>query len=96
MLHVKAKISLFKGSAYRKTPFTDGYKPLFNFVENMKKSGKISLINKKEFAPGEEAEVEITFLDKNYLGSDFGKGKEFTFGEGQHIFGEGKIIKVLN
>ncbi len=96
MLYVRAKISLFKGSTYRKTPFTDGYKPSFNFVDNMKKSGKISLLNKKEFVPGEEAEVEITFLDKKYLGSDFGNGKEFTFGEGQHILGEGKIIEVLN
>ncbi len=96
MLNVRAKIKLFSGDLYRKTPFTNGYKPLFNFVNNMKKSGKITLINKKEFIPGEEGEVTITFLDKNYLGADFGNGKQFTFSEGTHILGEGRILEIIN
>lgn len=96
MLNVRAIIKLYRGKLYRKTPFTDGYKPLFNFIEDMKKSGKITLINKDEFVPGEEGEVKITFLDKNYLGPDFGNGKEFTFSEGTHILGEGRILEVIN
>lgn len=96
MLSVRAIIKLYSGDLYRKTPFTNGYKPLFNFINNMKKSGKITLINKAEFIPGEEGEVNITFLDKDYLGADFGKGKNFTFSEGTHILGEGKILEIIN
>ena len=96
MLNVRAIIKLYRGEPYRKTPFTDGYKPLFNFIKNMKKSGKITLTNRNEFSPGEEGEVTITFLDKNYLGSDFGNGKEFTFSEGTHVLGEGRILEVMN
>jgi len=69
---------------------------LFNFINQMKKSGKITLIDKNEFIPGEEGEVKITFLDKNYLGSDFGDGKEFTFSEGTYILGEGRILEVIS
>jgi hypothetical protein len=96
MINVRAIIKLYKGDLYRKTPFNSGYKPLFNFVNDMKKSGKITLESKSEFKPGEEAEVKITFLDMNYLGSDFGNGKNFTFSEGTHILGEGKILEIIH
>lgn len=96
MISVRAIIKLYKGDLYRKTPFVNGYKPLFNFVNEMKKSGKITLLNKNEFKPGEEDEVKITFLDANYLGSDFGTGKSFTFSEGTHILGEGRVLSVIN
>ncbi|MEX8547014.1 MAG: hypothetical protein V5804_05370 [Mucilaginibacter sp.] len=96
MLNVRAFIKLYQGNLYRKTPFASGYKPSFNFVADMKKTGKITLLDKKEFTPGEEGEVEIAFLDKDYLGNDFGDGKKFTFSEGTHILGEGRILKVIN
>ena len=96
MINVRAVIKLYRGDLYRKTPFSNGYKPLFNFVNDMKKSGKITLLNKEEFNPGEEGEVKITFLDNNYLGSDFGDGKKFTFSEGTHILGEGRILEVIH
>lgn len=95
MLNVKAFIKLYQGNLYRKTPFASGYKPSFNFIDTMKKTGKITLLGKEKFIPGEE-EVEIAFLDEQYLGSDFGKGKHFTFSEGTHILGEGKILEVNN
>ena len=96
MVNVKAIIKLYSGDLYRKTAFNTGYKPLFNFVNNMKKSGKIILLNKEQFNPGDEGEVKITFLDNSYLGSDFGNGKNFTFSEGTHILGEGHILEVIN
>jgi len=96
MINVRAIIKLYRGDLYRKTPFSNGYRPLFNFVNDMKKSGKITLVNQDEFKPGEEGEVKITFLDNNYLGSDFGNGKAFTFSEGTHILGEGKILEIIH
>ena len=96
MVSVRAIIKLYEGKDYRKTPFNDGYKPLFNFVSDMKKSGKITLLNKDEFKPGDEGEVNITFLDHKYLGPDFGNGKEFTFSEGTHTLGEGKVLEVIH
>ena len=96
MVKVKAKIKLYAGEPYRKTPFTNGYRPLFNFISDMKKSGQIMLLNKSKFKPGDEDDVEITFIDNNYLGSDFGKGKTFTFGEGSQVLGEGQILEVYN
>jgi len=92
MIIVKAYIKLYEKG--RKTPFKTGYKPLFNFIEEMKTSGKIDLINKSEFFPGEEGEVKINFLNKNYLGNDFDVGKKFTFGEGGIALGEGVIICI--
>ncbi|HWD88178.1 MAG TPA: hypothetical protein VG367_08630 [Mucilaginibacter sp.] len=62
----------------------------------MNKSGKITLLNRDTFSPGDEGEVKITFIDNNYLGSDFGRGKKFTFGEGAHILGEGKVLEIIN
>jgi len=96
MLNVKAQIKLYKGRDFRQTPFADGYRPLFNFVSDMKKSGRINLIDTKLFSPGDEGIVTISFIDEKYLGNDFGKGKEFTFGEGPHVLGEGKVLEVIN
>ena len=96
MINVRAIIKLYRGDLYRKTPFINGYKPLFNFVNDMKKSGRITLVNKDRFSPGEEGEVEIAFIDNNYLGADFGNGKKFTFSEGTHILGEGKILEIIH
>lgn len=95
MIKVRAKIKLFKGENKRQTPFTTGYRPLFQFIEEMKTSGQITLINQKEFSPGEEGLVEIIFLHQDYLGRDFGVGKTFSFYEGKEPLGEGKIIELL-
>lgn len=61
MIKIKAKIKLFKGAKVRKTPFTDSYRPLFNFIKNMKISGQIKLLDRTEFYPGDEGIVEIVF-----------------------------------
>lgn len=93
MIKVKAYIKLFKKG--RKTPFHSGYRPLFNFVADMRTSGKIELLDKDEFYPGDEGLVKISFLNGDYLGDDFKKGKAFTFGENEEPLGEGVINEIL-
>lgn len=91
MIRIKAIILLYKGE--RKSPFSNGYRPLFNFIETMKVSGKIMLPSgKREFLPGEKGQVDIIFLNKNFLGDTFGKGAKFSFGEGAEPLGEGEVL----
>ncbi len=90
MIKTRAHIKLFERG--RKTPFVNGYRPLFSFAKEMKTSGSITLIDKDEFHPGEEGEVEIIFLNLKYLGSSFDKGSKFSFGEGGPSLGEGEIL----
>ena len=93
MVKIRAYIKLYEKG--RKTPFYSGYRPLFNFIEEMKTSGRIDLIDKELFFPGEEGEVEILFLNRNYLGDDFNIGKMFLFGEGEIPLGEGVVKEIL-
>ena len=79
----------------RKTPFYTGYRPLFNFINNLKTSGQINWIHQDQFNLGEEGEVEITFLNQNYLGEDFDVEKAFFFGEGMAPLGEGVVKAIL-
>ena len=95
MIKVKAKIKLYKTVSGRKTQFSSGYRPLFNFIPEMKTSGQITLNDKEEFFPGDEGIVEIAFLNKDYLGNNFGVGTKFTFGEGQEPLGEGEIKELI-
>jgi translation elongation factor EF-Tu-like GTPase len=95
MILVKANLKLYYGEKARQTPFTNGYRPLFNFGEDMKTSGQINLIDKNEFSPGENGVVEIAFLNDEYLGKDFNVGTKFSFGEGKIPLGEGEIIEIL-
>lgn len=43
----------------------------------------------------EEGEVEIIFLNRDYLGSDFYIGKMFLFGEGAVPLGERMVKEIL-
>lgn len=95
MIKVKAKIKLFEGENKRQTPFDTGYRPLFSFIKETKTSGKIALIDRDIFKPGEEGIVEITFLNKEYLGERFGMGTPFKFYESEEPLGEGEILDVL-
>lgn len=93
MIRIKAVIKLYKDG--RITPFFNGYRPLFDFVEKMKTSGQITLIDRDAFYPGDEGLVEITFLKEEYLGNSFSEGVKFTFGEGRAPLGEGKVLEIL-
>jgi len=95
IIKIVAKIKLYKNETSRKSAFTNGYRPLFNFIPEMKTSGQITLINSQNFSPGDEDLVEIIFGSADYLGSSFGTGTKFTFGEGRHALGEGEVIKII-
>lgn len=94
MIKVLAKIKLYEEG--RKTPFISGYRPLFNFVKDIKTSGMINLINKELLFPGQESEVIIYFLNKEFLGQDFEIGKYFTFGESNETLGDGIILQLID
>lgn len=93
MIRIKAIIRLYKNG--RKTPFSNGYRPLFDFAECTKTSGQINLIDRDMFYPGDEGIVEIYFLKDLYLGNNFSEGVKFTFGEGREPLGEGEIKEIL-
>jgi len=93
MVKIKAHIILYENG--RETPFYSGYRPLFNFIEEMKVSGRINLIDSEQFSPGEEGEVEILFRNADYLGNDFDIGKTFHFGEGTVPLGDGVVKEIL-
>ena len=95
MINIKAKIKLFEGENKRQTHFYTGYRPLFCFVKKSKTSGQITLIDRKIFKPGEVGIVEITFLNKQFLGNNLGKGTSFKFYESEEPLGEGEILGVL-
>ncbi len=94
MIKVKANIKLYSNG--RETPFTTGYRPLFNFIAGMKISGQINLKNKMDFSPGDHGDVEIFFSNSKYFGADFGIGKKFTFDEGGNALGEGVISEIIS
>lgn len=94
MVKIRAFIKLYENG--RKTPFLSGYRPLFDFIGTMKTSGRIELIGSKEFHPGYEGVVEITFLNKEYLGDDFQVGKVFFFGESEIPLGEGIVNEIIS
>ena len=96
MIKVKAIIRLYPSDVGRKTPFLSGYRPLFNFVAQMKTSGMITLGDREEFCPGDQGIVEVDFVNEEYLGAIFGIGTSFTFGEGKAPVGEGEIKEILS
>ena len=93
MIRIKAVIKLYNDG--RKTPFTSGYRPLFDFIEETKTSGQITLIDREVFYPGDEGIVEIAFLHRRALGDNFLEGTKFTFGEGSKPLGEGQCFEIL-
>ncbi len=96
MIKIKAQIKLYKGDGMRKTPFGNGYRPIFDLNRGMKTSGQITLVDRTQFVPGDEGLVEIKFAHAEYLGLDFGTGKRFVFSENGHDnLGEGEVVEML-
>lgn len=90
MIKIRAKIKLYSGISKRKTPFTNGYRPLFDVLEETKTSGMITLLDREKFHPGDEGVVEIKFLD-----ADCVEGTQFLFYESKEPLGEGIVLEVL-
>jgi len=94
MITIRAKLKLYEN--VRKTPFISGYRPTFDFGKGLT-SGRILLPNNKDFfSPGEEGEVEINFLFKEFLGNKLNVGENIIFTEGITPIGEIEIVKILS
>lgn len=88
MKSITGILTLYKEG--RKSPFSNGYRPLFN-IKNNKFSGRIKL-EKKQLFPGEKVNVIIEFLAGEL---DIHKGEIITFDEGTSIIiGEVKILTI--
>lgn len=60
MIRIIASIRLYKDG--RRTPFYSGYRPLFDFIEETKTSGQITLLDREAFYPGDEGVVFLKAL----------------------------------
>lgn len=97
LIKVFANIELFSGENMRQTPFSKGYRPVFDFKGAQTKiSGRIDLLNMEMFAPGMSGVVEITFIKGMISDTYFVIGENFTFGEGPHPLGKGQIIETID
>ena len=90
MVRVRANIKLYSGQNKRKTPFSNGYRPLFDVLEGTKTSGMITLLDRETFNPGDEGVVEIKFLEANCS-----EGMRFHFYESVEALGEGIVVEIL-
>ena len=91
MLKVRALLELYK---IRKTPFITGYRPIFDFNLENRIDGQITLLDRKEFSPGDIAEVEILFIKEKFSESLI-VGNNFTFAEAIQPLGKGAILEIL-
>jgi elongation factor Tu len=89
MISIIGRLALYEEG--RMSPFSNGYRPLFNIKGN-KYSGKIILEEKKQLFPGEKNNVIIEFLTDNL---NIKEGDTITFDEGTNkILGEVEILKI--
>ena len=90
MIIVKAKI--FVDSNNRKNPIESGYRPHCKFEDGINTSGYVVFKDWKYLYPGDEAEVEVRFINKEYLGRKFGVGSKFIFFEANILMGHGEVL----
>lgn len=56
---------------------------------------RLLLNNTGALSPGQKAVVPVKFLRPELLVNCLKEGQEFTLCEGQHIIGNGKVVKLL-
>ncbi|MFP9097908.1 hypothetical protein ACLI09_02540 [Flavobacterium sp. RHBU_24] len=93
MLKIKVKIQSYKDTG-RTLPLKSGYRPLFNFDAQSKKSGLITFIGKESLDIGESGQAYVVFLDNNFLGNNLLLGKKITFDEGTQAIGDIVISEI--
>jgi elongation factor Tu len=89
MITIKANIKLYSGERKRTTAFTSGYRPLFDILDGALTSGMITLLDRTQFCPGDEGDVEITFREAKCP-----PGMKFLFFESSEPLGEGTVVGV--
>lgn len=98
LIKVLAKIELFSGKNMRQIPFSNKYRPAFEFKgARTKLSGSIDLIDTDTFAPGMSGIVKVTFIKGMIEDNYFKKGESFTISEGgKYALGKGEILEIVN
>ena len=91
MIKLRARLKLYKGDAKRKTAFISGYRPLFDVLSDTLTSGMITLLDRTEMQPGDEAVVEIKLLEGNCS-----EGEKFHFFESSEPLGEVVVLDILD
>lgn len=94
MVSIKAILHFY--NEVRKVPFSNGYRPAFDFESESLTSGRILLKNEKIFYPGETGEVEIEFLFKKFLENKLKIGEKIYFYEGPNRLGEIEITEIFD
>lgn len=91
MKKILANLKLYEGNSKRKTPFVDGYRPLFGVRGNGLTSGMITLLDREKFFPGDEGTVEIKFLHADITVRD-----KILFYEAVEPLGECEVLQILD
>ncbi|GGD34335.1 hypothetical protein [Flavobacterium orientale] len=86
---IKAKIT-FSANSLRTWPIDNGYKPLFDFGNDIKTSGII----KGKLEKGETSEVEIYFYTDEPF-KTISNGTKFRFYEWPNLIGTGEINEII-
>ncbi|HCM33211.1 hypothetical protein [Chryseobacterium sp.] len=95
MITIKAILHLYDN--VRKTPFSSGYRPAFDFNSGSLTSGRILLRDETQlFYPGEIKEVEINFMFNEFLKNKLNIGEKVFFYEGSNQLGEIEIKEILD
>lgn len=82
----------------RKNPVESGYRPHIEFegYADYITSGQQNYIGQETVAPGETVLAEISILSKDYFANRLYENMKFTFCEGPHTMGYGKVIEIVN
>ena len=88
-MRINANLFLYKEG--RKTPFSNGYRPLFS-INGKNYSGEIHLKDRNDLSPGEKSIVKIVFLH-DYL--ELQVGEILYFSEDTRIIlGEIEVLEI--
>lgn len=93
LFQIDVKIKLEK-EVGRTWSIKTGYRPAFNFIKETLTSGSITLLERDELYPGEEALVKINFHSLEPLGN-IREGTSFNFYEGALLIGSGKVLNII-
>ncbi len=80
----------------RQTPAFSGYRPQHKLHDNYQTSGQHTYLNVDQVAPGETANVAVTFITPDVYPRSLWVGREIDVLEGPRIVGKLRITRILN
>ncbi|MBM3224281.1 MAG: hypothetical protein FJZ47_10810 [Candidatus Tectomicrobia bacterium] len=94
MLHVTARIKLFKTEAGGRTSFVrSGYRPNLRFGD-LYTEGALTFPDRQQMYPGAEGEVCVTLVHPEYVREHLVVSAHFDLMEGARKVGEGTLLAV--